>query len=540
MDYLLFQDTDNDSSRENSPESSIFVSSNKPTDNDLIKIYNYFVYKGYYNIVSIQLINLITTVFLYFLFLFLVMCIDYQGLIDIKTTEENLSTYVNFNNLLNSNPFYITCMILMGLYIIIRIHGLIIDTLKYKNISQFYKKTLKIESKILPSISWSKIIEKLNVLYGKEYNSYTINARILRKENILCDIYRTKVSEYLFSNLMEWNIYYCLMGAIFDENNQVKRRFFDNKDSIKKDIRMNLIVISILTFLFMPFLILYMVFYCLLKYGANFYNHPSKIVARQWSIKTKWNFRYYNEPKHLMDTRLDIGSIYAKEYCSQFNSKVFETILKFIIFLASSFFMVLLLLSLINEHILFNLNITHDKPVIWYMGILGSIIALGKNISHERKHDSSNESLSKLVAKIKYFPFNIMDIESLKVRNKIIKLYEYQIYTLLKECLSVIVVPFKLIYILNYVDSIVDFISNNLERDINLGYISKKSNFNNINDTSNLTTLISFQEHRNNFPEWGENIENFMVNSEIFDKLKENNLSIDENNLTFESHISIH
>lgn len=540
MDYLLFQDTDNDSSRENSPESSIFVSSSKPTDNDLIKIYNYFVYKGYYNIVSIQLINLITTVFLYFLFMFLAMCIDYQGLIDIKTTEENLSNYVDFNNLLNSNPFYVTCMILMCFYIIIRTHGLIIDTLKYKNISKFYKKTLKIESKILPTISWSKIIEKLNILYGKEYNSYAINARILRKENILCDIYRTKISQYLFSNLMEWNIYYCFMGAIFDENNFIKRRFFENRDSIKKDIRMNLIVISILTFIFMPFLILYMIFYCLLKYGANFYNHPSKIVARQWTIKTKWNFRYYNEPKHLMDTRLDIGSIYAKEYCSQFNSKVFETILKFVIFLASSFFMVLLLLSLINEHILFNLNITHDRPVIWYMGILGSVIALGKNITHERKHDSTDESLNKLVTKIKYFPHNILEIDSLKVRDKIVKLYEYQIYTLLKECLSVIVVPFKLIYLLNFVDSIVDFIDENLERDNNLGYISKKSNFNNINDTSNLTTLISFQEHRNNFPEWGENIENFMVNSEIFDRLKENNLSIDENNLTFESHISIH
>ena len=48
----------------------------------------------------------------------------------------------------------------------------------------------------------------------------------------------------------------------------------------------------------------------------------------------------------------------------------------FLVFIASSFFMVLLLLSLINEHILFNLNITHDKPVIWKMGILGSLIVM--------------------------------------------------------------------------------------------------------------------------------------------------------------------
>ena len=113
MEYLLYNDTDNESSRENSPENSIFESSNKPNDNDLIKIYNYYVYKGYYNIVSIQFVNLITTIFLYLLFIFLVMCIDYQGLIEIKSNEENIGNYVNFGNLLNTNAFYMMCMIFM-------------------------------------------------------------------------------------------------------------------------------------------------------------------------------------------------------------------------------------------------------------------------------------------------------------------------------------------------------------------------------------------------------------------------------------------
>ena len=54
---------------------------------------------------------------------------------------------------------------------------------------------------------------------------------------------------------------------------------------------------------------------CMSQISANFYNHPSKIVSRQWSLKARWNFRYYNELKHKMDERLDIASIYAKEYC---------------------------------------------------------------------------------------------------------------------------------------------------------------------------------------------------------------------------------
>ena len=533
MEYLLPQE-DNESRGE-----SIFISSVKPNNNDLIKKYNFFLYKGYFNIVSIQLINLLTTIFLYFLFIILVLCVDYKGLIEVKKNETYLSTYINYSNLGNSNFFYICCMVFMGLYIYMRIQGLVIDTLKYKKIKKFYKDILKIESKLLPTISWIKIVEKLENLYGNEYNSFNINAKILRKENIMCDLYRTKIKKYLFSTLMEWNIFYCIFGSIMDENNQIKIKFLDNRERIKNEVRLNLIIISILTFIFMPFLILYMVFYSLLKYGAKFYSQPSKIVSRQWSIKAKWYFRYYNELKHLLDNRLDIGSIYAKEYCSQFNSKVIETLTKFLVFLASSFFMVLLFFSLINENLLFNLNISHEKPVIWYMGILGSIIALGKNINHERKPDVNNESFLKLTNKIKYIPTELIDnSNSLKARNKILKLYEYQLFTLIKECLSVILVPFYLIHLLNYVDSILEYIDKNLDEDNNLGYISKNSNFNSINDNSDLKTLISFKEHRHNFPDWGNNIENFLVNSQIYEQIK-NNQSVNENNFIFESHISI-
>ena len=58
---------------------------------------------------------------------------------------------------------------------------------------------------------------------------------------------------------------------------------------------MNMITISILTFIFMPFLVIWSSTVYL--NGANFYNHPSKIVSRQLSLKAR-DFRYYNELKH--------------------------------------------------------------------------------------------------------------------------------------------------------------------------------------------------------------------------------------------------
>lgn len=539
MEYRLLADEDSENSRDSSPDNSIFETSHTPSDNDLIKIYNYFQYRGYYNIVSIQLINLITTLFLYFLFLVLVLCIDYQGLIELRTNERYMSDYIHLGNLLNDNFFYLTCMVLMSIYCLIRIQGIIQDILKYKGIRSYYKDELNINSKKLSTITWDKIINILNRKYGKELNSYNINARILRKDNIMCDLFRTKLSKFLYSSLMEWNLSYCILNNIIDDKNQVSVKLLSNSEIVKKDIKKNMIIISFLTFIFMPFLILYVFFYSLLKYGANFYNHPSKIVTRQWSLKAKWEYRYYNELKHNLDERLDIAAVYAKEYCNQFNSKVFETITKFLVFLASSFFIILLFLSLLNEHLLFNLNITYDKPIIWYMGILGSIIALGKNINSERKTKGFSESFDKLSSKVKYIPKQWEKIyDPIKIKNNIIKFYEYQVSTLLKECLMVITIPFVLLYLCNYINSIVEFILENIEHDNKMGYISKKSNFKNIRDDSDLKTLISFKEFRDNYPDWGENIEQFLVNSEIYNNIK-NDLEITDENLPIQSAISL-
>ncbi len=540
MDYQLLADEDSENSRENSPNNSIFESSDVPNDTDLIKIYNFFNYKGYYNIVSIQLINLITTLFLYFLFLVLVLCIDYNGLIELRANERYMYEFIHLENLVNDNFFYIMCMVLMSIYTIIRVHGIVLDILKYKGIREYFKNELNISSKKITTITWNKITEILQRKYGKELNAYTINSRILRKDNIMCDLYRTNLNRFLFSSLMEWNLSYCIFSNIFDDKNQISHKLFSNTEKVKKDIKKNMVMISILTFIFMPFLMLYVFFYSLLKYGANFYNHPSKIVARQWSLKARWQYRYYNELKHNLDNRLNIASGYAKEYCNLFNSKVLETLTKFIVFIASSFFILFLFLSLLNEHLLFNLNITQDKPIIWYMGILGSVIALGKNINNERKANRFTESFEKLSSKIRYIPEEWKNIyDAVKIKNNIIKFYEYQILTLLKECILVITVPFVLLYFCNYISPLVEFIKNNIENDLKLGYISKKSNFNDIKDNSDIRTLLSFKDFRDNNPEWGENIEEFLINSEIYGKIKKNDIMLDEQKIMIESGISI-
>ena len=401
----------------------------------------------------------------------------------------------------------------------------------------------------------------------------------------MISIFETNLKKFCFSKLMEWNISFCIFDTILNycndkdninifndsfyiqkEEDRNKIEINDKKTLIKK-CRNKLLTWAIITYLLMPVLVIYIFFFSILKYGEKYYNNPSKIIYRQWKITAKWNLRYYNELKHEFDNRMGISGKYIKNYIDLFKSKVFETVVKFIIFITSSFFIVLLILTLYNEHILLSLNITNDKPVLWYMGLLGSVIAVCKTIiknNNKLEKYEADELYKKIITSNKFIDIDYNyknDFESnTEVSNIYINIYqnmnnikkylEYQIVILLKECFSVFLVPFVLIYLCNYLENIVNLVEKLLIHDEIVGLIDKKSHFRLINNKSNKKSLLSFEEFRSKYPLWGSNIELYQAsfldkntNGEVseFDKKgkkkKIKNYSIFDH--TFDSEISI-
>ena len=116
--------------------------------------------------------------------------------------------------------------------------------------------------------------------------------------------------------------------------------------------------------------------------------------------------------------------------------------------------------------------------------------------------------------------------------------FEYQIYTFFKEYFSVLIIPYTLLVLSNYVENILDVILNNLEYDNTLGYIDKNSNFRSLNEKSNDKKVISFSEFRIKYPDWGTNIELYQLgdNSKLINREENLNLKM---HTTYDSNISI-
>lgn len=528
------EDLDNTDIDEDLEESIAYIPSNK----QLIQIYNYFYHKGYYNIVSIQILNLLTSIFMLVFLNFMFSCIDYTGLKHIREEASTFKNYIDLSHFYKNNFIYIFTTIIIILYITVRIIGICNDITDYYKIKTFYNKKLNIDNRKIDNISWEEIVEKLELLYGNDYNIYNTNMKILKKDNIITTILSSDINKFLYSRLIEWNIIYCIFNYLFDNNYNIRENIYTDRNKIVKKIKNNLLIISVLTYLFMPLLIVYLFFYSVLKYGEKFYNNPSKITSKQWSLKAKWKLRYYNELKHELKERLNISTQYADTYCNIFNYKIVSTICKFIIFVFSSFFILLLLLSLYNEHLLLNLNVSNNKPILWYLGIFGSIIALGKNMTKEKNMEKIN-CIDKLVKYIRYLPKRFKDeYNSIEMKKSITNIFEYQIYTFLKEYFSVLIIPYSLMYLSNYVDNIIDIILENLEYDNNLGYVDINSNFRTLNDKSGDKKIISFSEFRQRYPNWGANIELYQIgdNSKIINR----SIYKDENiQTTYDSNISI-
>ena len=64
-----------------------------------------------------------------------------------------------------------------------------------------------------------------------------------------------------------------------------------------------------------------------------------------------------------MDNLTDL----TKRYNDTFKNKVLEAILKLVVFVFCYIFMTLIIITILNDHILTNLNIFGGKNVLWFI-----------------------------------------------------------------------------------------------------------------------------------------------------------------------------
>ena len=119
---------------------------------------------------------------------------------------------------------------------------------------------------------------------------------------------------------------------------------------------------------------------------------------------------------------------------------------------------------MVNESLLINLNISPGRPILWYMGILGTVIALSKTFIQDNFIFYPQEKMNELKDIMCYIPLDwIQNAKDIKTKKKFTKLYEYQVISIFKEFYYTLVSPFTLWDLTNNIDDIINYIIVNTE-----------------------------------------------------------------------------
>ena len=440
-------------------------------------MYHYYENNGYYNIISKQIVFILNNTFILVYSLFLFRCVDWHRLLTLEN-KTHLNEIIDMSHLFSLSLYNWTLVIAFIFFIVCKLIELFRDIIKYRYVKYFYNIVLNITDQELVTLKWAHIIDKFKTLYGNDdINVFYINNKITIKDNYFITIFDKNILKigYL-TPLMEWNIFYCFVGPMFDADFRYKNEFLFINDKFIKAVKDKTRTVAVANFIFMPLLLPFLILRNLFKYGEKFYNKPELLSSRHWSHNAKWKFRNYNELYHEFHDKLITSMKVANDYSNQFPIRILGTFAEFIVFILSSFFIILVFATIINDGVLLHLYIVNKKNVIWFLGIFATIIAILRTIIKDRIIYYPNEKLKELKRILN--TIDETNIKDKKHPDYFFNMYQFHIASLVKDVIHTLMVPFRLYELSFEIDKTMNYLSDITINSSRIGHTNKFALFN--------------------------------------------------------------
>lgn len=457
----------------------------KDPDRFFENVYNYYSSKGFKNIVSKGFLNHITVLVVLFLFLVVTVAINYDQL-DKRVNHQpqcradkvplfaecNGTFPIRMSRLLEMS---VTVYVILLLFLLIWGSSLwlFVKTIPGTlNVKEFYEKELKINHRRLQTIEWDVVLnlvveaqKRLNIVQtDRDFTKLDITHLITRRQNYRTAIYSLGLlddslrvpyigKKIFLSKSLTLAIDWVLDAHIF-ENHRIRQQVLsDNPRDIQaaeRAMAKSLRFLGVMVFLLSPILIVARVaIFCFHHSDTLRKSQSGALSTRHWSPYARLRLRGYCEVDHIFYQRLSKGHKPATKYVALFSSEFSSIWAKFIGFTIGGFLVILVLLGMVfDEDFLFE-ELTPDRSVTWWIGILGVVLTLVQSmIPEENLVFDPAKDLRNVVYHTHYFPDHWEGKEdSLDVLDEFQTFFQFKGLTLLEEILGVLVVmPYTLFF----------------------------------------------------------------------------------------------
>ncbi|TDH65271.1 hypothetical protein CCR75_000260 [Bremia lactucae] len=454
----------------------------------LITLYNYYYHKGFWCIVFVELVSLVTGLFSVMLSSFLIGCVQWGPLLECHRGSRNcaqeMEHYITCRTDTNGRwglvgAFY---FVMFLVYWLARAFQLVKTLRDTREMEVFYHERLHIDARQVQTIAWDEVVNRvLNLIHGanapvnmRQLSSYKLQIdpallssphdfarRIMRRENYLIALMNhalfqgtnvlplalqfLSTAHIMCSRNLEANLNICLLDQIFDSELNLEPSVIHNVEMLQK----RFVVAGVLNVVLAPFILLYRVsrFFFLAAQEWQLH-HVYYFGTRRWSAYAIWQFREYNELPHVFDARLARSYPLADRYLGMFPAGSLAIVAGGVSFCASSVMAVLVLVSLLEESVLLQTTL-FGHELLWYLTISTGLFALSRSFTSSASpflvNGDCEEAMRQVAAETHYFPKEWRSqCHSFEVYDAFTVLFPYKAVLLMEECLSVLLAPYIL------------------------------------------------------------------------------------------------
>lgn len=474
-------------------------------DQFLREVYDYYVGKGVWSIMLSKIIGLLTLLFVVGFSTFLTSCIDYNRVPSSKTMSQILvpqctQNMSGFSNLL---------IWLFSLTWIMRfIYGLL-DIRRLWQLHDFYYHLLGIPDHEMQTVTWQEIVGRLMSLREsnpttalhispesrkfigmnskQRMDAHDIANRVMRQENYFIALFNKEIldltlplpflrNRQLFSKTLEMNIQFCINCFVFNKQGQVNQLFL--KDSHRRELietlKARFFWAGVFNVVLAPFIVTYTLILFFLSYFSEYHKNPSQLSSRAYTPLAEWKFREFNELPHLLERRLNMSAPFASRYIDQFPKDKTVQLARFVAFIAGALAAVLALASLLDPDLFLGFEITHERTVLFYLGVLTTTWAVARGMVPDEHHVFDPEfAIQNVIEYTHHSPAAWRGrLHTDEVRRDFSALYRPKILIFLDEVASMLFTPLVLWFSLpNCSERVVDFFREFTVHVDGLGYL---------------------------------------------------------------------
>ncbi|GAB7357107.1 hypothetical protein MBLNU459_g7912t1 [Dothideomycetes sp. NU459] len=450
----------------------------------LLDVYQYYIDHGIWSILLSRTLYLLSTAFLFSLFMFLSSCIDFAKVPTSKATSEVLIPRCMQKTSFAKNVLLWVFVFWWGMTFV----NYLADIRRLWSMHEFYHHLLGIPDTDIQTVPWERVVEGLMKLrnanaetadahhsfmkdWKKDRNvrvrsnekqrmdAHDIANRLMRRDNYFIALFNKEIfdltlsvpfvgNRQFYSKSLEFCLNVCFNNFVFDEQGQVMLSCLkkEDRDRLIVALRNRLRFAAIISIFMAPLNIGAHCIYFFSRYYAEFRNSPSQLSARAFTPLAEWKFREFNELNHDFRNRMRFAYSVADKYLDQFPKDKMNQFLQFVSLISGTLAGLLGLATLLDPELFLGFEITSGRTAFFYISVLMAIFAGARGaVPDDSEIHEPVPHLMDVMDITHYQPDRWKHhLHSNEVRVEFSALYQMKVLIFAEEILSLVVAPFIL------------------------------------------------------------------------------------------------